>query len=182
MHIILSDNQYFMVNQATTCCSLSCSFCSSFATLSFWPFLPIDPRFFLVKPSAMAPGWSASATGQGHGLEEIPWEWRQRGPLQKCSCRPLDFLDCLSLGFVYGNDLTRKSTHFFVNSCALKFALCLSRAFLIYSTLSTESIRATRGFGQTVARLYMYVCLNMYMHITYMCHICIFFLNVCVYL
>ena len=109
--------------------------------LKFWPFLPIDPRY-KVKPSddghGSRPGWSASATGQGHGLPKRnkcnlfhndpggdtrfmgPGGIRvPRRPVQKCSCRPIDFLECLSSCSFYGNELTRKSTHFQATSLSI---------------------------------------------------------------
>lgn len=153
---VLSDNQCILWS---TCCFLSCSVCSSFATLSFWPFLPIDPRY-KVKPS------------DGHGSRMIsirhrPGTW----PAKKKWMRPIpQWLhepggDTIGMGakrarpkvFMWASwfpwlsfsmfclwEWTHQKIHpllghFFVNSCALKFTLCLSPpAFLIYSTLSTE--------------------------------------------
>lgn len=164
----------------------------------FGLFFPLIPDTRWNHRTAMAPGWSASATGQGHGLpkrnecnlyhdgymnpEEIPSEWGQRGPVQKCSCGPLDFLDCLSLCFVYGNELTRKSNHFLATSLSIRApwsSHCYASMFISGVPYLLHSFNRVvnscnlwfKSFDQTVAQLYMYVCLNMYMHIMYMCHI-----------
>ena len=146
---------------------LSCSSCSSFATLSFWPFLPIDPRY-KVKPSdghgsrmisiRHRPGtWPAKRNEcnlyhNGYMNLEIPWERGQSGPVQKCSCGPLDFLDCLSLCFVYGNELTRKSNHFLATSLSIRAPWSSHYVYLLRLSLFTPLFQQSSQFVQLVVQ------------------------------
>ena len=152
----------------------------------FGLFFPLIPDTRWNHRTAMAPGWSASATGQGHGLpkrnecnlyhngymnlEEIPWERGQSGPVQKCSCGPLDFLDCLSLCFVYGNEHTRKSTHFLATSLSIRAPWSSHYVYLRLS-LFTPLFQQSSQFVQLVvqelrsnSRSVVYVCMFEYVY------------------
>ena len=180
----------------STCCFLSCSVCSSFATLSFWPFLPIDPRY-KVKPSdghgsrmisiRHRPGtWPAKKKW----MQPIPqWLHEPGGDTMRTGDKAgpsksvhvgllISLIVFLYVLFMGMNSPENPPTSWpllcqFVRLEVHTMFISSDFPYLLHSfnRVVNSCNLWFKSFGQTVAHLYMYVCLNMYMHIMCMCHI-----------